>query len=108
MFHEGQEVICVRTHKQGIVVKGEIYIVKGTKKGCCFDLVNVGKTTEWEYQECSRCGGDTLTGGYCWIHHSLFAPISRKKVKHSCKIEFEIKKLIEETIDCPEPEKIEI
>lgn len=75
-FEIGQEVLCIKTHSQGAVVKGQKYPVIGIRQGCCQIVLDVGivsTTTIWFCRNCQKtrnCGDNVW-----WLHSNLFAPI---------------------------------
>lgn len=82
-FHIGQDVVCIKTHSEGIVKKGSVYVIKGLKLGCCTIFVDVGikapnlnGSGTFEVN-CFKCKKITYchTDNTHWIGASLFAPL---------------------------------
>lgn len=81
-FNIGQEVVCVLTHTERIVIKSNHYKILGLRTECkCGLLVDVGArsfatdspNTRWR---CSDCGQFVpFDKGIWWLHASLFAPL---------------------------------
>jgi hypothetical protein len=77
MFRIGQKVVCIESHSQNVVVKGQIYVVKGLKVcPICGHLdVDVGiKPPVKSFSTCSGCG-TCIESSIWWLRASRFAPI---------------------------------
>ena len=84
-FEVGKKVICIRSHRDGVVKRGEIYELLAIKKyGCkiCNTLVvDVGfKDDSVEIGKQAVCfhhgyaGGKLIADGIWWLSTCLFAP----------------------------------
>lgn len=83
-FKVGQEVVCVKTHSQGVVKEGEIYVVKDMKIDCCKELsLDVGVSSKkidahltiGQICRCADCGRQKVHDGIWWLAHDLFKPL---------------------------------
>lgn len=54
----GDDVVCVKTHSQGVVIKGRVYTVRDVLPSpCgCMTLVDVGLKTNRPMFYCNNCG----------------------------------------------------
>jgi len=81
-FYVGQKVVCVKTHSQGIVVKGNVYSVKEcylSPCGCNY-VVCVGVLATGQFNKCTTCGKRrNPESKYHPISHELFAPVQEAK-----------------------------
>jgi hypothetical protein len=78
MFKIGQKVVCVKTHSQGIVKKGNFYTIYNINNpGCCGKIfVDVGiKMDEDKTLMCSTCRSEIHTKEIHWISSALFSPL---------------------------------
>lgn len=77
MFQVGKKVICVKTHSQGAVKKGQVFELLGIKKSnCkCGDLVlDVGLKSICYTQRCLTCNEVWTAPDIWWIGEDKFAP----------------------------------
>lgn len=74
-WHIGQEIVCIKTHSQGIVKKDSIYTIVGLKKGCCMTEIDVGIRSVFEMNECTICGVIENSNGIWWIGEEIFSPL---------------------------------
>lgn len=82
-WYIGQEIVCIKTHSRGAIVKGKVYTIQGLKQGCCSVFIHVGvfaKLTHGKFgfkTLCSLCGKLTDDGAdpTYWFSETLFAPI---------------------------------
>lgn len=75
-WYIGQEILCVKSHSQNAVKKNNIYIIKGTRLGCCNNIeLDIGISTNIALQECADCGKISKSGGIWWIYAELFVPL---------------------------------
>ena len=74
-FKIGQEVVCVKSHSQGIVKAGELYIIKDLKLcASCKTLdIDVGIINPTTHTGCF-CG-KTFKSKASWFNYSLFKPL---------------------------------
>ena len=76
MFELGQKIVCVKSHSEGVVKEGEIYIVKDLRLcSKCKDLdIDVGIKTNLPLGQCC-CNHAAFTNGIHWLAHDLFRPL---------------------------------
>ena len=82
-WYIGQEIVCIKTHSQGVVVKGKVYTIQGLKQGCCEVDIHVGIFTKledwqiWFLSSCDRCGHceDSGLDSTHWLSETIFAPL---------------------------------
>lgn len=77
-WHIGQEIVCIKSHSQGKVKKGNIYTVKGITRPCCSILLDVGVRSRSNTTFCT-CDTPLHNNGIWWISESLFAPLEYDK-----------------------------
>ena len=78
-WYIGQEIVCIKTHSQGVVKRGQIYTIKGLRNGICECSpvqIDVGIKAKAAFDTCNDCGVEVLTTSEIWwFHESLFAPL---------------------------------
>ena len=82
-WHIGQDIVCIKNHSQGIVKKGETFIITGIKKGCCKILIDIGYIVkDFEGSNlfqipCDNCKKILFVGSdnTHWLNEELFAPL---------------------------------
>lgn len=78
-WYIGQEIVCIKTHTQGVFKKGETYTIKGIIERCgCGVLLDIGfKATNYigENVKCPDCGGIYLKSSIWYFKSTSFAPI---------------------------------
>ena len=63
----GDRVVCIKTHSQGVTVKGAEYIVKGTMECVCGALnINVGIHSRGTHLQCAQCLHVRPSDGTFW------------------------------------------
>ena len=77
MWYIGQDIVCIKTHADGVVKEGEVYTIRSLEQGCCFIHIDVGKKfPRLGYTHCTKCGKDkkelTLTW---WLKETYFKPL---------------------------------
>ena len=95
-WHIGQEVVCIKTHSQGIVKKGDIYTIESLRKpecGCYIVLIDVGIIQPNKAQlHCAICNYVSKVvdneNSIWWISSRLFAPLeyNQKAIEELLKI----------------------
>lgn len=77
-WHIGQEIVCIKTHSQGLVKRGRIYTIKGLQKGFCpcyHILIDVGIEHSGT-TGCVRCNKRMPENtSNAWFGEHLFAPL---------------------------------
>jgi len=82
-WYIGQEIVCVKTHSMGLVIRGKTYIINGLSKppcNCNYLMIEVGLKFNPEYNsfaECPLCIGVFYMGHHFCFHESLFAPLDQ-------------------------------
>lgn len=83
-WYIGQEIVCVKSHSLGLVVRGKTYTIKALQSSSCkcIDVeIDVGiihdSTRFTDYTQCSSCNTIFYSGSTCWFGESLFAPIDQ-------------------------------
>ena len=77
-FYIGQDIVCIKTHSQGLVKEGDIFTVKGVKASFCkckIVILNVGLLSKSIYAHCAVCECEIESDMYHWFSESLFAPL---------------------------------
>jgi len=72
-FYVGQEVVAIRDHSQGIFKKGQEFVIRGIKKGCCGIDLDIGMN-ESVYISVCDCGRETIEHGCLWFNSNRFSP----------------------------------
>jgi hypothetical protein len=64
----GDDVICIKTHSQGAVIKGKIYTVRDVVSfPCgCATIVDVGLRSNRPFTLCTHCGTHFEKGDNVW------------------------------------------
>jgi hypothetical protein len=92
-WYIGQEVICVESHSQKIVKKGQVYEIKSLRSGfckCSKVLIDVG-IKQIGTSHCGICEkSDSEATEVWWFYEKYFAPLEYNKD--------EIEKLLENTL----------
>lgn len=104
-FAIGQKVVCIKSHTQGLVRKGNTYVVQDIHvMPCGCWNVNVGVKTDKDFSGCDRHGVIVDSGGIAWIGVCLFAPYNPSQVEIDESIIDQAKEAIgvEEKILMPE------
>jgi hypothetical protein len=87
-WYIGQEIVCIKTHPEGLVKKGEIYVIQKLSQCKCCILIDVGVITNQGCQ-CQEC--NTIVSEYDnYFYESRFAPLEYNQD--------EINKLLENTL----------
>lgn len=78
-WYIGQEIVCIKTHRQGVFKKGEVYFIKGIIERCsCGILFDIGfkaKTYIGKNVRCHDCGGIYLKSSIWYFDSTSFAPL---------------------------------
>lgn len=93
-FYIGQEVVCIKTHSQGVVKKKDKLRVFAIKQSDCCGmwLVDVGVRLDYNGTQGCVCGSTTIFDHpIWWLCASLFAPIDEgfEEIEYSKIIEKE-------------------
>lgn len=84
-WYIGQEIVCVKTHVERVVVRGRTYTIKSLREGVCpcdaGILIDVGVPHDpsrfTEYSRCSKCGHRYYSGSTFWLVERHFAPLDQ-------------------------------
>ena len=75
-WHIGQEIVCVESHRMGVVTKDKTYTIKGLRNSPCCNHINIDiGVSEYGYDRCSKCGKSGKLGYTWWFTEARFAPI---------------------------------
>ena len=78
-FYIGQDVVCIKTHSQRIVVKDEVYPCNGLSKKCdCGVAIDVGIIVPvpiGELYKCADCRKTIRSDGKWWMDIKLFVTL---------------------------------
>ncbi len=76
----GSNVYCIKTHSNGVVIKGKEYpLLNILKKPCCGHTVyDVAVSTASQEVLCVKCGSCYPSHGIHWIDSKLFAKQVRR------------------------------
>lgn len=78
-WYIGQEILCIKTHSEGLVKKGEIYTIKGLQKSnCkCHEIeIDVGVIGDSSLGECLVCNTTFKKSiSIWWFSEKLFVPL---------------------------------
>lgn len=81
-FRINEEVVCVKTHPDGVVKEGLTYTIRAIKKeecSCGYIVVDVGVVNNEDIGNrliCQVCGAyDGINQGVWWFDHKRFAPL---------------------------------
>lgn len=72
-WYIGQEIVCIKTHSEGLVKKNETYIIQSLKK-CCSINIDVGVRNS-RGSICSKCMEKDMVTNIIWFSENLFAPL---------------------------------
>lgn len=74
-----QDIVCIKTHSQGLVKEGDVFTIKGLREGYCKCTkvqINIGFTSIATTNKCSICHvGVKNTDSFSWLSENLFAPL---------------------------------
>lgn len=76
MFEVGKKIICVKTHSQGVVKRGQVFELLAIKKNkCCGNVsFDIGIPSATVNSMCRMCYTTYVNNGTMWVCHTLFAP----------------------------------
>lgn len=97
----GDKVICIKSHSQRVVVKGDEYYVCGILRCpyCNMLWISVGIKSPRPFIECGECS-NISSSGCDWMFSSLlFRKIEPHKFKNSVTKKLANKPLVKETIE---------
>ena len=110
----GDEVVCIKSHSQGLVIKGKNYIIAGFEKCKCVTMIVIegvyipGYDGQLMYS-CSECGVVTNEhSGLNGIDIKLFAQIQKNKSFRSNSLSKRLAKEAQESTKLIEVEELEI
>lgn len=78
-----QDIVCIKTHSEGVVIEGNVYTIKSLRKTCCIVQIDIGAkapdlngSTLFE-SRCRECKKTTYnhTDNTYWIAERLFVPL---------------------------------
>lgn len=78
-WYIGQEIVCIKTHSQGMVKRGQTFIIKGLSNGfcrCTAVLIDVGVISNNLRVECKYCNVIiNKNSNVHWFAESYFSPL---------------------------------
>ena len=80
-WYIGQDIVCIKTHSQGFVKKGEVYTIKSLRQACCHIGIDVGLIDSRKglnyTSSCIKCNSQINNGKspVLWFGDSLFVPL---------------------------------
>lgn len=100
-FAVGQGVVCMKSRKDGLVLKGRTYTVTGVRKVTCgcWVVSVAGVASIHPYSGCSDHGLQAtkfINNGAMWAHYTLFAPYDHPAIEIPAEL---LKEPVEETSD---------
>jgi hypothetical protein len=76
MYEIGQQVVCVKTHSQGIVKEGQVHSIKRIALcSCGYISLDVGITFNDGNLMVCTCGKKESINGTWWLGAKLFRPL---------------------------------
>ena len=86
-WYIGQEVVCIKTHSMGLVIKDRVYTIQGIRSSHCACkkyLLDVGMPMDFSTfngkMKCGTCVNvEKHISGRHWFSESLFAPLEYDK-----------------------------
>jgi hypothetical protein len=112
MFKIGGEVIVIKNHSQGLVKKGDIFIVKDIMELDCKHaiIIDVGLRVDpnsqySEISSCNKCNKRFYAGTVVWLDSRILRPVEDcfasellKRILKEAKKEYKIKEFEVETV----------
>ena len=74
-WYIGQDIVCIKSHSQGAVKEGDVFIIKGIKKSCCSIDLDINFIHLKPMLECPHCHKLEKSNGIYWFDHNQFAPL---------------------------------
>ena len=78
MFEVGKEVVAIKDHSTKWFLKGDVFVLKGIKQGCCKKcsmVLDIGiRPTREAVSHCPICGHYETTK-IAWFDSSSFVPL---------------------------------
>jgi len=83
-FHINQEVVCIETHENKVVVEGNVYTILGLKQNQCslcgdYVIVDVGVKSLYEHGQLLHCSAHNnikyRSDGIWWLKATRFKPL---------------------------------
>lgn len=75
-FRIGQGVVCIKDHSQGVIKKGQTFVIKGKKEyGCGCIGYDLGIRTIKKMCNCGVHGITSDSSGVHWISPRILAPL---------------------------------
>lgn len=74
-FYVSQEIVANRDHSQGLFNKGDEFVVKSIRMGCCDWEIDIGIKIPDEFTgwSCYTCGKSSHSD-ICWFKTKSFSP----------------------------------
>ena len=91
-FKIGQDVVCVNTHPEGVVIKGKTYTILDNKSLCKCCSVDIGVKQETSLMVfCVDCNTTHESTGAYYVGSFRFAPIQEDGSTAALALRVEIK-----------------
>ncbi len=75
-WYIGQEIVCIKTHSNSLVIEGRTYTVASLMQGCCEVKIDVGIPRTISCIRCPPCNAHYgYNDGIRWLSERLFAPL---------------------------------
>jgi len=74
MYEIGQKIVCVKTHSQGVVKEGQLFVVKNLRLCVNCKVLDIDVGIRLESRMACSCGCVTFCQAW-WLHHFLFKPL---------------------------------
>ena len=74
-WHIGQDIVCIKTHPEMVVVEGGVYTIRGLRKNCCCIEIDIGVDTNRQVSVCSKCGRKDNSNNVHWLGEFRFEPL---------------------------------
>lgn len=81
-WYIGQDIVCIKTSSDGVVVKNKVYTICRLRNSCCKcnDIeIDVGLRSDKQFISCIACGTWMIPSkdGINWKSDALFAPLDQ-------------------------------
>lgn len=75
-WYIGQDIVCINAKGTKDIKEGNIYTIKGLRKGCCNIQIDVGVNHEkYDVLRCIHCNRKTKHDDINWKSEYRFAPL---------------------------------
>ena len=75
-WYIGQDVVCIKTHRQGIIKEGNVFTIIGLRQTCCSIQINIGISSRYGNDICTKCSKISKNlDGVWWFGEDRFVPL---------------------------------